>query len=907
MTVLVINFLILNSFLFFSCTTGWKNGPAGSEFSSNPEEPKYGTHDWIAEHALDWLDVEEKQYILDNLATYLYGTELPDKTTGPDGIGDMVLQHVFYNETAVLKNDSGCRRAKEEHALAVEYIENGDLYNGTLHLGIMTHYIADLAVFGNVMNETYWGVPTHYEDYMNYVNSEMSSYNSVFNSYLNDIGILGIDTAYNAALLVAFNTTFNPRNINPFGGGNRTCTWMDANYDWLDPEFKDRCGESLNYAVNNVAEMLYITYNHNLSTPEKPKNLKIEKVSGNAINLSWSPNTEKNIAGYSLFINNSGSSTEFEDQPIVNVTSGNAYSVTNLNSETTYYFKLRAYSVVGKISEFSDIVHGTTLDITPPDAPSILPLPEITNKPQLAVSGFAEKNAEVEIYLDNNFTSSAGSTTASLDLGFYRIEITLNQGENNITARAFDSRGNPSALAPYKLVYMDAVAPRANAGADIDVEKREAPVRVRFDGRNSTDDSGIIENYTWTLDLKAKLVTLFGTTPEYYFDKVGDFIVTLNVTDRINNWATDKLWVNVTQLDYLPPTIVSRNPGVDAVNQSVNTTIKAKFNEPLNASTINIRLISMKDGELQIPRPSYDLSKLSLTLKPFSNLTHEDTYTVIITAEDLAGNQLIGGRWNFSTVQRPPDFDGDQIPDIWEWSHGLDANESDSRLDPDSDGLENIDEYNDGIKSTDPHDPDTDDDGMSDYFERLYSLNPLLANDSGQDADGDGLTNLEEFERGSNPLDPNSPGDREDGGEPSEEDFTWYIVIIIIIILVIIILVFMLRKLQYKQTNKIIRDDDGYLKTEDAKELGIGGNIFLESPGDYTFEGKAVKPGFRGPSEQDKTAAAYSAQGPISDRPTPAEILKRAKESEKKCSKCGAGLPKDTNYCFECGEVFKKD
>jgi len=62
----------------------WSNGG----YSANSANPDYGTHDWIAQHALDWLPLEEKQFILDNLATYLYGTELPDNGNAPDGIGD---------------------------------------------------------------------------------------------------------------------------------------------------------------------------------------------------------------------------------------------------------------------------------------------------------------------------------------------------------------------------------------------------------------------------------------------------------------------------------------------------------------------------------------------------------------------------------------------------------------------------------------------------------------------------------------------------------------------------------------------------------------------------------------------------------------------------------------------------
>jgi hypothetical protein len=897
--LIIVSTLLLSSIIITPPITAWKNGPTGSEFSSNPQAPRYGTHDWIAEHALDWLEPEKKRYILDNLATYLYGTELPDKTIGPDAIGDTALHVFYFDETETVMNDSAAQRAKSEQDLAFEYLENGDVYNGTLHLGIMTHYLVDLAAFGNVMNATYWGIATHHEEYMDYVNSEMTSYNSDFDSYLRHIPTTGVSDSSEGAKAIAEDTTFGEGENNLWN-----CTWMEANYSWSNPEFKDRAGESLNLATNIITAILKAQYMESLTAPSKPVGLVIDEVTGYTINLSWAPNTDKNLAGYSIFINKTDSATEFDPEPIANLT-GTEYSVLDLNNETTYYFKIRAYSVVGKLSPYSDVVHAATLDITPPKVPSILNLPSMTNKPTLLVNGFTEENAKVEVYLDNDYSNPAGSAMASSGLGHYRTDINLTLGENNVTARAFDSSNNPSDFAPYQIVVMDSIPPVADGGANIEVNKRDSPVAVQFDGANSTDNQGAIGNYTWTIDLRTRLVKLYGVAPIFQFDKAGDFIVTLNVTDQINNWAIDQLWVNVTQLDYTSPYIISRSPEVNAINQSINVTIKAIFNEPLNASSIQIRLISKQFGELQVPRPSYDLSKQLLTLKPFANLTHQDSYIVIITATDLAGNPLEGGRWNFTTEPRPEDFDGDQIPDVWEWSHGLDANESDSRLDPDGDGLLNIDEYNKGNNPSDPNDPDTDNDGMSDYFERLYSMNPLNANDSSEDADNDGYTNLEEYEQGYDPLDPNSP-ERKGGPDGADDDYTWVIIALVIIIITILFLVLILRKLKYKQTGEVVKDDDGYLKTVDADELGIGGNIILESPQDYAFEGKSLKPEYRGPKGQDESEAAFSARGPISERPTPTEILKRAKEKEKKCTKCGAGLPQDTTYCFECGEVLEE-
>ena len=52
----------------------------------------------------------------------------------------------------------------------------------------------------------------------------------------------------------------------------------------------------------------------------------------------------------------------------------------------------------------------------------------------------------------------------------------------------------------------------------------------------------------------------------------------------------------------------------------------------------------------------------------------------------------------------------------------------------------------------DPGSADSDGDGVADYWERAYGMDPLRA-DAGSDADGDGLTALEEFLSGTNPGD----------------------------------------------------------------------------------------------------------------------------------------------------------
>jgi len=248
-TVLLVLMLmpVATSVFVMNCA-GWSNGGD----SIDPSNPDYGTHDWIAEHALYWLSTSEKQYILDNLHVYLYGTELPDNNQASDRKGDTTKHHIYYNSTGQMTDDAAAARASAEYTNTLDFLKAKEYAKAAKNAGVMTHYIADMAVFGHVMGtNTDWVKEVHHtDDYEPYVNKRTSGYSAEFDSYLSFDSVLSNVSAYDAAKALAYDTTFDV-------DGDLTCVWMDQNYNWNNPTFKNRAGESLNLAVNYIADVLH--------------------------------------------------------------------------------------------------------------------------------------------------------------------------------------------------------------------------------------------------------------------------------------------------------------------------------------------------------------------------------------------------------------------------------------------------------------------------------------------------------------------------------------------------------------------------------------------------------------------------------------------------------------------------
>jgi len=248
--------ILILTIIFTSPVHPWSNGGYSTDFNT----PKYGTHDWLAEHALDFLPKQSRIWIDQNKNAYLLVTEAPDnsklKKMNYPGYGDVRKQHIYFlvdGSGVVPGEDDAALRAQEEYDKAKKALESQDFQAAAYYAGSMSHYIADVAVFGHVMGKNSpWGNEKHHSDYEKYVQRRTDRYiDGAFEIYLIFDGELDATiTAYQATYKVGYITTFG-------NGKTMPCMWMDKNNHWKNQTFKDSCGDSLNRATNAITDVLY--------------------------------------------------------------------------------------------------------------------------------------------------------------------------------------------------------------------------------------------------------------------------------------------------------------------------------------------------------------------------------------------------------------------------------------------------------------------------------------------------------------------------------------------------------------------------------------------------------------------------------------------------------------------------
>ena len=230
---------------------------------------------------------------------------------------------------------------------------------------------------------------------------------------------------------------------------------------------------------------------------------------------------------------------------------------------------------------------------------------------------------------------------------------------------------------------------------------------------------------------------------------------------------------NLTEYNY------GTNPGVDdwagpSTNDSALFTVRTtQLDVPQFADSDNDGMPDWWEVQYGLDRFKNDADQ-DLDKDGVSNLNEYVSGGIPNLDQTPGEHSEVSALFALDTIGLPKDSDRDGIPDEWELANGLDANKDDTLLDLDNDGLTNIEEYNSG---TDPlvddwagptsassvlfavdtggfsggYELDQDGDGIPDWWEVQYGLNPKLK-DALLDSDGDGLRNYDEYNMGWNPL-----------------------------------------------------------------------------------------------------------------------------------------------------------
>lgn len=624
----------------------------------------------------------------------------------------------------------------------------------------------------------------------------------------------------------------------------------DSLVDGNEYTFKLRAWDDVNLTSDYTAEV-DVTHQDYLE-PAAPTNLQATALSETSIELDWDASIDADVVSYSVFMNQSGAGSG-GPYMLLNTVTTLTYQCIMLLEYVTYYFVVLATDEAANPSLYSNEASNTTIAV-PPNTPTLDALAQYTNNPSLGVTGTADNSTEILVYINDMFVTANTSSPT----GIYDIEITLVEDENEIKVMARDQAMLISGFSNMETIILDVTAPSADAGVDINIMEGET---ANFNGTGSSDNWGIT-NFTWNFTYDSLPVKLYGEEPSFDFDMPGVYVITLTLTDVVDNIGTDTVTVTVSLFE-LPDT---ESPIADAgpdqtVEEGTEVTFDGSGSTDNNAIRSYTWTFTYEGNQVSLYNVTttfvFDIAgsyNVTLIVADFAATPNigTDNLWVNVTAKSIA-NDTDGDGYNDDVDAFPND------PAEWE---DTDGDLIGDNADTDDDNDDYLDDWETTL-GTDPKDAtstptDTDDDGQPDGDSG--NTQPWMDTDD----DGDGYTDAEEIEKGTDPLD-EEDYPTEKGTDGDADDYTMYIILIIIIIIIIAILAFALSRRKPTEEELLVAEEE-----EEIAE-GMAGEEELDTDEGVEEEGE---------DEEEEEVETFE------------------------CPTCGAEIAEDITACPECGEEF---